>query len=58
MLAIPIMFEYNRDRSKVVAYYREKWAIVVTAIEAVMSGDSEDREIVVTIVAVVVTVGS
>jgi hypothetical protein len=58
MLAIPIMFEYNRDRSKVVASTVKTWAIVVTAIEAVRSGDSEDREIVVTIVAVVVTIGS
>lgn len=58
MLAIPIMFEYNRDRSKVVVTTVKTWAIVVTAIEAVMSGDSEDREIVVTIVAVVVTIGS
>jgi len=53
MLAIPIMFEYNRDRSKVVAYYRENVVIVITAIEAVMSGDFEDGEIVVTIAALV-----
>jgi hypothetical protein len=57
MLAIPIMFEYNRDRSKVVVYYRENVVIVITAIEAVMSGDFEDGEIVVTIVALV-AVGS
>jgi hypothetical protein len=33
------------------------WSIVITAVEAVMSGDFEDGEIVVTIVALV-AVGS